>query len=356
MNKKLFLFITALLLTMVLAPNPVIAPHADSVWATGSVVFNDVAPDSVYYDAVKYLKENAITVGTTTNNFEPDKLIKVKDFATLILRSKNIVGLSENANDNLRIFIKLDYGLTSLANSANVGISRRNAYALILNTYEEGIYSGTEASLLDMAELNGFYDGTSDVNSLLTRGEAALLVYKMSERETLENLEFDVLSEVKITYHSMSDLNELAIKLEKVPDVILKRFNARGWEIIEGREALEEALAAAGFGKNYIGLSSYTHKTIWLERDSAAIHEIGHFLHGQLNYPVEIDAFYAEEAKSAATLMRKYTGTDVYEFFADYFDYWISNSGNADKMRRLKAATPKTYEYFENLEKNNWGL
>lgn len=356
MKKKLFLFIAVLLLVMVFSPIPVLAPHADSGSAVGTVVFNDVSPESKYYEAVEYLAENGIAVGTATGRFEPNRTIKVREFATLILRSKEIVGVSEDSYDNLRTFIKLDYGLTSLANSANTSISRRNAYALILNTYGDGIYSGSEASLLEVAELNGFYDGTSDVSALLTRGEAAELVYKMSERETLVNPEYEVLADVKIIYHSHSDLNEVAKRLEKLPEIILEKFNASGWEIIVGRETLEEALDAAGFGRNYIGLSSYSAKTIWLERDSATIHEVGHFLHGRLNYPVEVDVLYTLEAKKVASLMRNYSASDVYEFFADSFDYWISNSGDTAKMLKFKAVAPKTYEYFENLANNNWGF
>ena len=53
--------------------------------------------------------------------------------------------------------------------------------------------------------------------------------------------------------------------------------------------------------------------------------------------------------------MSVYAKTNVSEYFADFFAYWIANGQNAGKMARLQASAPQTYAYFEALEAGSWG-
>ena len=46
--------------------------------------------------------------------------------------------------------------------------------------------------------------------------------------------------------------------------------------------------------------------------------------------------------------------TNAAEYFADFFDYWVTNRQSTVKMTWLQASAPQTYTYFEALEADGW--
>ena len=66
------------------------------------------------------------------------------------------------------------------------------------------------------------------------------------------------------------------------------------------------------------------------------------------------EELYRLEAQN--TVLRAYARTNYREYFADCFDYWIINAGNAQRMERFRDAMPRTYAYFERLAEDHWGL
>ena len=44
------------------------------------------------------------------------------------------------------------------------------------------------------------------------------------------------------------------------------------------------------------------------------------------------------------------------EYFAELFEHYLDGKKAPEDMAALKAAAPKTWNYFASLEANNWGL
>ena len=103
-----------------------------------------------------------------------------------------------------------------------------------------------------------------------------------------------------------------------------------------------------------IGATDYVRKTIYVSDARATLHEFGHFLNWTLTASAEREELYRLEAQN--TVLRAYARTNYREYFADCFDYWIINAGNAQRMERFRDAMPRTYAYFERLAENHWGL
>lgn len=84
----------------------------------------------------------------------------------------------------------------------------------------------------------------------------------------------------------------------------------------------------------------------------ATLHEFGHFLSNILNDSAVCERLYCEEAQNSC--LRAYAKTNAAEYFADFFDYWVTNRQSTVKMTWLQASAPQTYTYFEALEADGW--
>lgn len=71
-----------------------------------------------------------------------------------------------------------------------------------------------------------------------------------------------------------------------------------------------------------------------------------------LNDSAVCERLYCEEAQNSC--LRAYAKTNAAEYFADFFDYWVTNRQSTVKMTWLQASAPQTYTYFEALEADGW--
>lgn len=59
-----------------------------------------------------------------------------------------------------------------------------------------------------------------------------------------------------------------------------------------------------------------------------------------------------KEMSYSNSCFSEYLGCQIY--FADFFDYWVTNRQSTVKMTWLQASAPQTYTYFEALEADGW--
>ena len=185
----------------------------------------------------------------------------------------------------------------------------------------------------------------------MTRAEAVHVIYWLLTQE-YEVAKPEILDRLNIQHIEDTQLDAYVKEIKKVPQSILDRFAAWDWSYRLDCSYLEDL--SKRLDMTCIGAASYREKTIYVAKPSATIHEFGHFLHGALGFPQEFNLLYAEEAANTVKVMRDYSATNCNEYFADYFRYWIENQGNSEKMEQLRVVSPKTFEYFSELARNDW--
>lgn len=60
--------------------------------------------------------------------------------------------------------------------------------------------------------------------------------------------------------------------------------------------------------------------------------------------------FYEKEAEAASAVLGDYAATNSHEYFAEFFDRWVSWQGKDVRMEALEKAAPETFAYFLTLE------
>ncbi len=209
---------------------------------------------------------------------------------------------------------------------------------MALSDYENCIRIGKELQLC------GEEDNT---NEIVTRREAAMLLHALLTRTfTVET----PAAPVTLVNAAGVNINDFLLELRKVPESILDTFNAAGWTYRIDFDYIGEL--SDHLNMNCIGATNYSRKTIYISEASATLHEFGHFLDGRMGFPAEHERLYLAEAQSSG--LRDYAKTNVREYFADCFDYYITYSSNSGMMERLRKNAPQTCAYFERLGKGDW--
>jgi len=54
--------------------------------------------------------------------------------------------------------------------------------------------------------------------------------------------------------------------------------------------------------------------------------------------------------------LRDYSRENHYEYFAEYFVYWLENHDDPVRTAQMNELTPQTYHFFCEIAENNWGF
>ena len=154
--------------------------------------------------------------------------------------------------------------------------------------------------------------------------------------------------------HNVDDVSKSKYyeKLNKIPPEILQSFIGGNWTFSIDSKKLEEL--GCEDGSIWFGSTNYTAKEICVRTPISVLHEFGHYLDYTLDFPNIHDEYYNLEAKTASIFLGEYATTNSREYFASYFAFWIENANNESKMQQLQLASPVTYQYFLELQDNNW--
>ena len=181
---------------------------------------------------------------------------------------------------------------------------------------------------------------------------SAILFTHESTKIILQPYKCDVSADGMI--HNVDDVSESKYydKLNQVPSEIMQSFVDENWTFSIDSQQLEE------FGDEdgliWLGSTNYAAKEICVRTPTSVLHEFGHYLDYTLNFPNIHDEYYKLEARTASIFLGEYATTNSKEYFASYFAFWIENVNNESKMQRLQSASPMTYQYFIELQDNNW--
>lgn len=340
---------------------------ASTAMAAGSSPrFTDIPASSIYAESTAYLAEHGITCGVGNNQYSPERPITIREWAVFLCRAQekpdSAVASQEDVMASCLQQCYLNGWLDVNAVTAPGSTVCRGElllsafHAFDIPVYDRSLYpggarmTGWENAVRVGIEL-GLCPNGADACDSMTRGDAALLLFSLMSQQ-LEPAQPPLLEELTIQSAQDTALNDYLLEIDRIPAPILDAFDAAGWEYHIDYGYLQSY--SAEHGLNCAGLTVYSEDRIYVGPASSTIHEFGHFLDWALGFPAIQDQLYEEELQGALIVLRDYAGTNSHEYFADYFAYWIRNSDQPDKMKRLQAVTPKTYAYFSNLEAQGW--
>lgn len=321
--------------------------------------FTDVPINSTYYTGVEYLKEHDITSGVGNGLYLPDRELTAQEAVIFLCRAYTDIDESIYTIDKLKTVcistaFRNGWIHEGSASYPETGICVGNLYGMVMNAanikvYEDYIafHSGikhTPILNLEIAASFGIADGSDDPYRLATRGDIANVIYKVNTTE------FPTDSGIEYDYNIENLGNDSTYwyvrQLDRIPKPIMDKFKQLGWKLSVNLDKLA--------GTSYSGLCSYREKTIYVNTASSIVHEIGHFMDSYLGWPSNRNNMYAIEHEKAHYFLGDYAMTNAAEYFAEYFDYYLSFRHSDKKVSMMKELTPKTYEFFYNLEQNNW--
>lgn len=359
MNQKLrsvfTLCIAAALLSMLSTP------------AFAASGFSDVPPESPYYEAVSYLAERGIIVGVGNGCYLPDEPITVRQWAIMLCK-----GFERHDSHSARPGPAGDFCLQRCYAEHWMGVNEMLTpdsevcrSALLLNAlhalelpvfdaelYPDGEQLSESENVLRVGKEFGIYEDNVNALDIMTRGDAAQLLFDVLTKQYAVTPP-PISDAVIVRNGAAVDLNSYLRELNCVPRSIRNAFECSGWEYIIDYSIVEQY--STKYGKNCTGITSYGTEQIYVSSSLATVHEFGHFLDQQLQFPEIHENLFQEEAQSARSILREYSATNSREYFADYFAFWIKNQNNKSCMERLKAVSPQAYRYFSSLEADNWG-
>lgn len=336
--------------TLVLA---LILPAAASAACTG---FDDVPESADCYESVIYLAKCEIAAGTGNDCFSPEQLITVEQWAVMLCRAYGAETIGDSWQDVGRSSVVEAYRqgwLNETALSApNIQLCRgallKSAFAAAkIPVYDSVLYAGgvslpDHENCIRIGKELQLCGEANTANEIVTRRDAAMLLHAILTRTfTVEAPP----APVALVNAAGININDYLLALRQVPEPVLATFNATGWTYRIDFDYISEL--SKQLNMSCIGATNYSQKTIYLSEASATLHEFGHFLDWTLGFPAEHEQLFRAEA--AAAPLRNYAKTNVREYFADCFAYWVKYAGNTNAISLLQECALMTYRYMEDL-------
>ena len=336
--------------TLVLA---LILPTTASAACTG---FDDVPETADCYESVIYLAEHEITQGTGNGCFSPDAPVTVRQWAMMLCRAYDVKVEGSSWGDLSQSAVEQSYRkgwLNETALSApNIQLCRgallKSAFATakipVYDSvlYESGVSLPNHENCIRIGKELQLCGEEDDANEIVTRRDAAMLLHAILTRAFAVTAPA---APVTLVNAAGVNINDYLLALRQVPEPMLAAFNAAGWTYCIDFDYM------GGLSKKLnmscIGAINYSQKTIYISEASATLHEFGHFLDWTLGFPAEHEQLFRAEA--AAAPLRNYAKTNVREYFADCFAYWVKYAENANAISLLQECAPMTYRYMEDL-------
>ena len=336
--------------TLVLA---LILPTAASAACTG---FDDVPESADCYESVIYLAECEIAAGTGNDCFSPEQLITVEQWAVMLCRAYGAETIGDSWQDVGRSSVVEAYRQGWLNETAlstpNIQLCRgallKSAFAAAkIPVYDSVLYAGGVSlpdyeNCIRIGKELQLCGEANTANEIVTRRDAAMLLHAILTRAfTVEAPP----APVALVNAAGVNINDYLLALRQVPEPVLATFNAAGWTYRIDFDYISEL--SKQLNMSCIGATNYSQKTIYISEASATLHEFGHFLDWMLGFPAEHEQLFRAEA--AAAPLRNYAKTNVREYFADCFAYWVKYAENANAISLLQECAPMTYRYMEDL-------
>ena len=322
--------------------------------------FSDVPNDSPFHESIFYLAERGIVCGEGNGRYVPNAPVTVRQWATMLCRALGDADPLNYDDDCIRQGYSDEWLEMTAITAPDSDLCRYAIYKSGFAAFGVELYSlqlypnegklSQQSEVLRAAADFGLCEETCDGTEIITRGEAAELLYALLTK-TFAVVPPPMLDNIPLDNKAGVVLNNYLLEIQKIPESMMQSFAEKDWQYVIDFDYL--AKLSKKYDLGCIGASIYEGRKIIISSAESTIHEFGHFLDEMMGFPSRTKGFYQGESASAASLLRTYALTNAQEYFADCFVYWIKNRGDGKKMAMLQNAAPETYHYFKMLEEND---
>lgn len=305
--------------------------------------FADVPQWHTYYEDIEALSNQGILLGSGDGNFYPDRVLAANELSALLSRAFQY----EDAEDD---------------RAPDAPVTRGRLYhaaflAAEVKTFDPGLWEGKnwagpyETAML-AAKGFGLCNADSTQYELVSRGEAAYVVHQLIKTQ-FEQEAPPIYETVDFQYEPgcLWMMNGALKEAARIPENILRRFQADGWTLVVGPQELREYNDE--HDRHADGYILYARKRIVVSNPAVIPHEFGHFF---LNIEMQktVNACFAKESGAASEVISRYSATSAHEFFSEYFCYYLRYHDNERKMKELQEKTPSMFDFMRRLEEDEW--
>lgn len=335
---KKMLLGTTVVLTLALTSTPAFA-----------ATFTDAPETHKNYASIEYLAENKIVQGTGNGHFQPDRNITINELAIMI---QNAFAPETKPSGPLPIcFSKGWLPMYIAVKDPQSPITKGDAYTILtivegINVYSaDGKINNLYSDYLRAMQEVGLATETDNVDDYLTRGEAAYLIHQLKEYQ-FQTASPELFKGMNIIQSNGQNLGMYQSVINNLPPKVLEAFKDNNWTlVIDQGEVLKLNEKNNLFANAW---TSYSDKAIYVQNIASVTHEFGHFVHELVNFDTIIDSLYNLE-RDVFNAHYDENSYNTHEYFANYFEVLISCK-NRNTLDELKELTPRTFEYFSNLD------
>lgn len=314
--------------------------------------FSDVPETAPYAQQVLFCKEQGITYGTGNNMFSPDQDITVKQACMMLLRA---FYPNETFDDAVTTAYKKGWISNSSLQQPDMKFQLNNLANLIFYMADIPVYYD---NAIDTAVELGLYPETEDGTRMATRADCAYLIgCLMQNTYTVEIPEEYQYLNVTIEpgYESVAVKSMAYIQI--LPESILNAWHNSGKDLIFGNERIAQFIEE----ENYTGIVTGLYHSDGLTLNSAvsAIHEFGHFVYYESDYPNLfnlVDQYYREYKDDAEKYVSGYSAKNAQEFFAECFETYFGRNDTHNPTEMMEEHLPLMYQMLDDMAQQNWGF
>lgn len=314
-----------------------------------AATFVDTPDNHKYFNSIEYLANNQIVQGTGNGNFQPDRYVTIHELAIMIRNA--FAPEARNSGALPYCFHREWMPMYIATKDPNSPITRGDAYDMLsrvegISVYpENGIYVLNTDYLRTMKVL-GLAEETANTEEFITRGEAAYLIHSLKEYDYKTPLQ-GIFEGMNVKHETSQNLGNYERVIRELPDTIINAFKNDNWTLVFDKSEILKLNEENDILAN--AWTSYEEKSIYLYNIASIDHEFGHFFHYLIGFPIEFERLYNEEA-GAFNEVYNDSGYNEHEYFASYFAALMAYTNNPEKMKELESLTPKTFNYFRNLD------
>ena len=203
------------------------------------------------------------------------------------------------------------------------------------------VYDG-ENGCVELAKKNGLIDQHVKLDNLMTRGDAANILYLALTKNITSDMP-KIVDAINIVYDGEYISPSIVFKLEKIPSAILDEFDNDGWTLYIGNKYMKQFFPQVV--NHYNGITNREKKIIVVDDFDSILHEFGHFLSIQINQDSELKRIYNADCGTSTTHTEYYKSTE-FEYFAECFSLYIDGKQINDDS--------EIYSYLNKLEEVGW--
>lgn len=249
--------------------------------------FSDVPNDSPFHESIFYLAERGIVCGEGNGRYVPDAPVTVRQWATMLCRALGDADPLNYDDDCIRQGYSDGWLEMTAITAPDSDLCRYAIYKSGFAAFGVDLYSlqlypnegklSQQSEVLRAAADFGLCEDTCDGTEIITRGEAAELLYALLTK-TFAVVPPPMLDNIPLDNKAGVALNNYLLEIQKIPESMMQSFAEKDWRYVIDFDYL--AKLSKEYDLGCTGVTIYEGRKIIVSSAESTIHEFGHFLDG----------------------------------------------------------------------------